>query len=128
VEATGGIPFYDYVLEDGALPPGLVLDRFTGAIEGTPTAAGSFPFTLRVLDYSDGPGVTVDTQIVIGPGPCVADVDGSSVIDLDDVSAVINGWGPCPALPSTCPADVDGSGQVDVGDLVSVVLSWGMCR
>ena len=49
--AEGGIPPYNWTVEDGAFPPGLVLDSFTGAISGVPTQSGSFELTLRVRDY-----------------------------------------------------------------------------
>jgi hypothetical protein len=35
----------------GALPPGLSLNRFTGALSGTPTTAGSSSFTVELRDY-----------------------------------------------------------------------------
>jgi hypothetical protein len=57
---------------------------------------------------------------------CAADTDGSGAVDVDDLVAVILGWGECPAKGG-CPADVDDSGAVDVDDLVAVILAWGDC-
>jgi hypothetical protein len=57
--AAGGIPFYDWDITAGTLPPGLALDSFTGIISGTPTTNGGFTFSLRVRDYHEtGAGVT----------------------------------------------------------------------
>ncbi|MGW4800726.1 Ig domain-containing protein [Nonomuraea sp. NPDC004297] len=49
--AKGGVPFYDWQVTGGALPAGLSLDRFTGAITGTPAAAGNSTFTVQLRDY-----------------------------------------------------------------------------
>jgi hypothetical protein len=55
LQATGGIPFYNWEITDGLLPPGLHLDSFEGAISGTPVKAGIFQFTVRVRDYDEKP-------------------------------------------------------------------------
>src|SRR6185295_10832263 len=52
--ATGGIPFLNWDIVAGALPGGLTLDPFTGAISGTPATNGTFTFSLRVRDYHEG--------------------------------------------------------------------------
>jgi hypothetical protein len=39
LSATGGIPFYDFSVVDGELPPGISLDRFAGELSGSPAAA-----------------------------------------------------------------------------------------
>ncbi|GAA1669775.1 hypothetical protein GCM10009733_078960 [Nonomuraea maheshkhaliensis] len=49
--AKGGVPFYDRQVTGGSLPAGLSLDRFTGAITGTPRAAGASTFTVQLRDY-----------------------------------------------------------------------------
>lgn len=41
---------FDWQIVAGALPPGLSLRRCSGFIEGTPTAAGTYAFTIRVTD------------------------------------------------------------------------------
>jgi hypothetical protein len=49
-----------------------------------------------------------------------ADVNGDGSVDVDDLLAVMQAWGPCDG----CPEDVDGSGMVDVDDLLAVLLIW----
>ncbi|MFK7936469.1 MAG: putative Ig domain-containing protein [Saprospiraceae bacterium] len=51
IMATGGIPFYNFSLSAGALPSGISLNAFTGALTGTPNQAGTYNFTVRVEDY-----------------------------------------------------------------------------
>jgi Putative Ig domain len=49
--ASGGAPPYSWSLASGSLPAGLSLSS-GGIVSGTPTAAGSFNFTVRVTDTS----------------------------------------------------------------------------
>jgi hypothetical protein len=49
--ASGGTAPYTYAVTAGALPAGLTLSS-VGVISGTPTAAGSFNFTVTVTDSS----------------------------------------------------------------------------
>ena len=56
--ASGGVPPYIYSITSGSLPAGLTLDPNSGAIQGTPQAAGTYPFTAQVMDSS---GSTANT-------------------------------------------------------------------
>lgn len=53
--ASGGATPYSYTLNSGSLPPGLTLAG-NGILSGTPTANGSFSFTVRATDSSTGTG------------------------------------------------------------------------
>jgi uncharacterized repeat protein (TIGR01451 family) len=80
LSATGGVPPYTWSLQSGTLPPGLTLSS-TGFITGTPTAAGSSYFEVKVTD-SESPsqsalanlGITVDPN----PPPVLSNVYPSS--------------------------------------------------
>jgi hypothetical protein len=48
--ASGGVQPYTWSVVGGRLPPGLTLPRRENTISGTPTAAGTFTFTVRVTD------------------------------------------------------------------------------
>ena len=50
MQASGGVPAYDWTIETGVLPPGLTLDRYSGVISGLATLPGTFSFTVRVRD------------------------------------------------------------------------------
>ena len=48
--AAGGSTPYTWTVSAGGLPGGLTLDAKSGSIFGTPTASGSFTFTVKVTD------------------------------------------------------------------------------
>lgn len=50
--ATGGTPPYTWAVTAGALPASISLDAASGTVSGTPTAAGSFNFTVQVTDVA----------------------------------------------------------------------------
>jgi predicted outer membrane repeat protein len=61
--------------------------------------------------------------------PCPADITGDNTVNVNDLLAVINAWGPCQKPP--CPADVapppNGDGTINVNDLLMVINNWGPC-
>lgn len=55
VTASGGTPSYTFAVTAGALPAGVSLST-SGALSGTPTAGGTFNFTITATDSSTGTG------------------------------------------------------------------------
>ncbi|WP_410816491.1 putative Ig domain-containing protein [Micromonospora sp. 050-3] len=64
----GGTAPFAWSISAGSLPPGVNLNASTGLLSGTPTTAGTFGFTVRVLDAS-GQAATQALSIVIAPLP-----------------------------------------------------------
>lgn len=60
--ASGGTAPYAYTVTGGALPGGLGLNAASGAITGTPSALGTFNFTITATDSSTGTGPYTATQ------------------------------------------------------------------
>ena len=67
MKATGGFAPYTFSVSAGALPTGVKLNASTGALSGTPTAAGTFKFTARVTD-SHSNYDTESCSIVVASG------------------------------------------------------------
>jgi len=88
--AIGGVTPYTWAVTAGSLPDGLSLGAATGVISGTPTAEGTFHFTVQVTDAASITGVkSFDLTIV----PEVAPVD----------------------LPVFAASDYNGDGKADIG-------------
>lgn len=67
INATGGWPPYTWSWKDldPEPPPGLTLNKSTGAITGVPTKIGNYTFTIRVQDSCTTPGKSVEKQFKI---------------------------------------------------------------
>ncbi|KAB2860314.1 MAG: hypothetical protein F9K43_23040, partial [Bauldia sp.] len=62
ISATGGVGPYSYAVS-GNLPAGVAIDPATGVIAGTPTAVGSFAFSVTARDDgATGPGAPFTAQ------------------------------------------------------------------
>lgn len=73
--ASGGTSPYAYAVTAGALPGGLTLNGSTGAITGTPSALGTFNFSITATDSSTGTGPYTASRaysIVVIDNPPVA--------------------------------------------------------
>jgi hypothetical protein len=84
LSASGGSGTYTYAITAGALPAGLTLS--SGTIAGTPTANGSFTFTVTATDNSAAPGpysgsraytLTINSQPVTAAPVVTAPANGS---------------------------------------------------
>jgi large repetitive protein len=65
--ASGGQQPYSWRVSNGALPDGLALNSATGVISGTPTAGGTFNFTVEVADAANLKGSRVETIVAALP-------------------------------------------------------------
>lgn len=89
ITVTGGTAPFTFSVATGTLPPGLTLNTSTGAITGTPTAAGSF--TIKVTDAN---GLTAATT-------CPFTITGGPVLTCSATSTGVVGTpfnSPAPAV------------------------------
>ncbi len=63
--ATGGVTPYTWSVSAGALPPGITLNS-NGNLVGTPTATGTFNFTVTVDDSDNDPATGQFSLVVAG--------------------------------------------------------------
>ena len=67
ITASGGTGSYTYTVVSGSLPTGLALST-GGSLTGTPTATGSFTFTVRAIDDEGCVGSRVYTIVINAAG------------------------------------------------------------
>jgi hypothetical protein len=95
--AAGGTSPYRWEVGYGTLPAGVTLDAASGELCGTPTAAGTFAFTIRVTDAAAQAATRATSLLVVsglalGPdAPPPAEADAAYRHDL----AATGGTGQC---------------------------------
>ena len=65
--ASGGTGTYQFAIIGGGLPAGLALHPSTGTISGTPSADGTFSFTIQVTDSAGAMATTGGTPCTLQP-------------------------------------------------------------
>jgi outer membrane autotransporter protein len=106
--ASGGTAPYTYATTAGQLPDGLTLNVGTGAISGTPTAAGSYLFDVTATDSSTGTGPFSATQ--------------SYAIEITDLPPVVNPVSltvPYNSGPVNVPVSFSGGTPTSYGEVTS---------
>jgi hypothetical protein len=103
VEASGTSPTYSVSV--GSLPPGLTLNTSTGTVTGTPTAQGSYSFTLRASNTAGE--VTQAFTLVVKPG--ARRWDGSQFVRV----TILRRWSGSAWVDVTQLKRWDGSNWVD---------------
>jgi len=84
LSTTGGQAPFIFSIASGSLPSGLSLNPNTGAITGTPTTAGPFSFTAKVVDSSGLAAGTVTTNctITVKPSPLVVTCEANNTAEV----------------------------------------------
>jgi hypothetical protein len=76
VTATGGTAPYTYAVTSGALPAGLTLSS-AGVLSGTPTADGTFNFTVKATDVNGATGTAAYSMPIGIQAPITGNVSAS---------------------------------------------------
>lgn len=72
--ASGGVPTYVYTVPVGTLPPGLTLS-VAGVLSGTPTAVGTYDFSVRATDANGCSGYRAVHMVVTAGSPPASGAD-----------------------------------------------------
>src|SRR5665213_3509900 len=67
LSASGGTPPYAWTLSIGQLPTGLTLNPVSGQISGSPSAAGTFNFGIKVSDQNSATSISNCTVVISVP-------------------------------------------------------------
>lgn len=67
ISGINGTSPYTFTVTAGSLPTGTGLNSSTGIISGTPTAAGTFNFTIKITDANGATGTQAFEIIVVSP-------------------------------------------------------------
>lgn len=109
-----------YAVTSGTLPPGLTLDGNTGQVQGVPTQAGTFTFTVTASVHPDGTNAvssTTTTTATVNTGG-LADLVATSATNIGPTSAIMNGAvvaGGSPVTGLTCAYTTANPGKGTIG-------------
>jgi polysaccharide biosynthesis/export protein len=119
VIASGGSGAYQFAIVGGSLPGGIALDPSTGAISGTPTADGTFSYTVQVTDSAGAIASTGGTPCTMQPPVTPPTAAASPTADpaaKPPVEATTKP--PVVAPPEVDPGKID-PGKIDPGKLAT---------
>ncbi len=129
IAAAGGTLPYTWAISSGTLPGGMTLAASTGVIGGTPSATGTFPFTVAVTDANNNVATKALTVLIVLPAAREYIRMGSSVVAIENPATGSGPVGPahiqtvCTAGrggPGTCPT---GGGNAYPGNISATIFA-----
>ncbi|MEU4472490.1 fibronectin type III domain-containing protein [Micromonospora sp. NPDC023888] len=107
---TGGTGPFTWSISAGALPPGLSLNTGTGLLSGIPSAAGSFGFTVRIVD-SFGQSDTRPATLVIRQTATLTLTSSTTTVSFGTPVTFTATAGPAPATGTVTFTAVSATGN-----------------
>ena len=115
--AAGGSTPYSWSITAGSMPPGLGISAVTGLISGTPTAKGTFAFTVQVKD-SLGATATAAVSITVNSPLSITNVLPNGTVGVAYSAPITAAGGATPyacTITGTLPAGLSLAGCVVSG-------------
>jgi uncharacterized protein YhjY with autotransporter beta-barrel domain len=114
LSASGGSVPYAFALTSGVLPAGVTLSP-AGALAGTPTASGTFGFTVTASDANGQQATRTYSLVIVERAPIVADDAATAVSGLPSrIAVTANDSG---GITSVAVASAPANGSVAVSGL-----------
>jgi hypothetical protein len=120
IVATGGTPPLKWSISTGSLPQGISLQTMTGALTGTATQVGNYPFTAKVTDAASN-AVTQSFTLSVS-NASQSNFDGPAELPRVYLSTTLSDT-PAPGVTTTVPAGgnlQDALNNANCGDTISL--------
>jgi outer membrane protein assembly factor BamB len=115
--AATGDPAPTFAVVSGSLPPGLTLNSATGALSGTPTTAGTYPFTVQAANGVVPAAVSPTITITVDAAPAITSAASASATATVALNFTVTTTGtPTPALSVTSGSLPGGVSFTDNGN------------
>jgi uncharacterized protein (TIGR03437 family) len=112
--ATGGVTPFTWSVSAGALPSGLSINPSTGVIAGTPSAANTFTFTIKVTDAQQSSATQMFSVSVTTPITFLTTSVGNGTVGVP-YSQQINATGGAPPLVFSLTQSPFGGSSLPLG-------------
>lgn len=118
VAVVGGTPPYNWSISTGGLPAGLILNRSTGAISGTPSSIRTSAFAVAVVDSSSPPETqsqALNLTVANAAEACTS--SGNNTVLSGPYAFSLSGFNDAGFIAVVGSFTADGTGKITAGEV-----------